>query len=263
MNFENKIVLITGASSGIGEALAYSFAKRKSHILLVSRNEKELERVKSNCQLAASTMIYKMDLADIDSIQDTSRKILERYGKVDYLINNAGISQRALAKDTTLEVDRIIMETNYLGTIALTKALIPKMWELEKGHITTITSLTGKFGTPLRSSYAASKHALHGFFDSLRAELHDRGIKILLVCPGFVKTNISINAMIGNGTSQKIMDESTANGLEPNFIAEKIIRAIEKNKEEVNIGGRETRGVLLKRLFPKLFSKMIRKAKVV
>ncbi len=263
MQFENKIVWITGASSGIGESLAYGFAKQKSHIILSSRNITQLERVKNSCIGAASVMIYAMDLSDLESVQSTGRKVLERYGRVDILINNAGISQRALARDTTIAVDQALMMTNYIGTIAVTKSILHKMLEIEQGHIVVVTSLVGKFGSPFRSSYAASKHALHGFFDSLRAEIYSRNIKITLVCPGFVKTNISLNALTGTGKAQNTMDEATENGLDPDVVASKIINAIIKEKEEVYIGGKETRGIWMKRFFPTLLSKKLRSAKVV
>jgi dehydrogenase/reductase SDR family member 7B len=155
------------------------------------------------------------------------------------------------------------MLTNYLGTVALTKSILPKMLELESGHIVVVTSLVGKFGSPYRSSYAASKHALHGFFDSLRAEIFSKNIKVTIVCPGFVKTNISLNALTGEGKPQKTMDEATENGLKPEYVADKIIKAIIKEKEEVYIGGKETRGIWMKRFFPGFLSKKLRTAKVV
>ena len=131
------------------------------------------------------------------------------------------------------------------------------------GHFVTITSLTGKFGSPLRSTYAASKHALHGFFDSLRAELVDTPIKVTLVCPGYVRTNISLNALTGSGQQQGSMDEATNNGLLPEVVAQRILTAIERGKEEVYFGGKEILGVYLKRFFPRYFSRLIARTKVV
>jgi short-subunit dehydrogenase len=154
------------------------------------------------------------------------------------------------------------MAVNYFGTITLTKALLPNMLMHQLGHIVTITSLTGKFGSPFRSSYAASKHALHGFFDSLRAELNDAHIKVTLICPGFIRTNVSRNALTGDGSRLGTMDEATDKGMDPKRLAYKILDAIEKGKEEAYIGGKEVLGVYLKRFFPRRFSKILLKAKV-
>jgi dehydrogenase/reductase SDR family member 7B len=262
MAFRNKRVWITGASSGIGEALAYEMAQEGAHLILSARRTEELERVMEGCQAAASVQIVPLDLSKHDQIAQIVQEVLSEQGKIDVLINNGGISQRALALDTTLDVDRKLMEVNYFGTVALTKALIPSMITHQLGHIVTITSLTAKFGTKLRSSYAASKHALHGFFDSLRAELGDTPIKITLVCPGFVRTHISENALTGKGTKQGTMDDATNQGMLPGVLARKILQAVAAEREEVYFGGKEVYAVYLKRFFPKVLSRMMRKAKV-
>ena len=154
------------------------------------------------------------------------------------------------------------MDVNYFGTVALTKAVLPAMLMHQLGHIVTITSLTGKFGSPYRTSYAATKHALHGFFDSLRAELSDTHLRVTLICPGFIRTSISLNALTGDGSRLGTMDETTDRGLEPEVLAHKILRSIEQGKEEAYFGGKEVLGVHLKRFFPAYFSRLIRKAKV-
>ena len=156
----------------------------------------------------------------------------------------------------------MIMTINYLGTVAVTKSVLPEMIERGSGQVVTITSLVGKFGTPLRSGYAASKHALHGFFDSLRAEVHDQGVDILLVCPGFIQTEISRHALAGNGDNHGTMDSAQENGMDPGVFVKKLIAVMGSNKEEVCIGGKETYGVLIKRFFPGWFSKMIRNVSV-
>ncbi len=262
--FKNKRIWITGASSGIGEALAKELAASGAHLILSARNENELNRVAANCSQAgaASVQVETLDLSAHDSIPGVVEKVLKRVGKVDVLINNGGISQRALASDTSLDVDKKLMNINYFGTVAMTKALLPGMLTHQLGHIVTITSLTGKFGTPYRSAYAASKHALHGFFDSLRAELAQTPIKVTLVCPGFVRTNVSINALTGDGAKLGSMDEATEHGMEPADVARKVLRAVEQGKEEIWFGGKEVLGVYLKRFLPAYFSKMISKAKV-
>jgi short-subunit dehydrogenase len=262
--FYNKRIWITGASSGIGEALAYEFASLGAQLVLSARNESELLRVASKCrELGAGIVIVQvLDLAKHDTIPVVVKSVLEKVGKIDVLLNNGGISQRSLAKDTTLEVDQKIMAVNYFGTIALTKAVLPSMLTHHLGHVVTITSLTGKFGSPYRSSYAASKHALHGFFDSLRAELADSAIKITLICPGYVRTNVSINALTADGEKLGTMDEATQKGMPAERLARKIAQAIENGNEEIYFGGKEVLGVYLKRFFPKYFSKLIRKVKV-
>lgn len=262
--FKNKRVWVTGASSGIGEALAHAFAEQGSHLILSARNEQELNRVAAECTKAgaASVIVQPLDLAQHDTIPGIVDKVLKQVGKVDILLNNGGISQRSLAKDTALEVDKKLMNINFFGTVALTKALLPNMLTHQLGHIVTITSLTGKFGSPLRSSYAASKHALHGFFDSLRAELGNTPLLVTLICPGFVRTSVSINALTADGSKQNKMDDATEHGMLPERLAQKILRAIEQGKEEAYFGGKEVLGVYLKRFFPAWFSRYLKRAKV-
>ncbi len=264
MKFTNKNIWITGASSGIGEALAHAFARRGARLILSARNHTALDRVAADClQLgAAYTLVQPLDLADTDSLAGLADAVQAQAGPIDILINNGGISQRSLAAETRLAIDEKLMRVNYLGTVALTKAVLPAMLQRQSGHILAVTSLVGKFGSPLRSGYSASKHALHGFFDSLRAELSSSGIQILLVCPGFIRTNISINALTANGSAQGSMDDATNQGMLPATLAEKVIRAISTNQQEVWIGGKETLGVYVKRFFPRLFSAMIARAKV-
>ncbi|MBR9921696.1 MAG: SDR family oxidoreductase [Bacteroidetes bacterium] len=259
---QNKIVWITGASSGIGEALAYAFAKAGSELILSSRKRPDLERVAQSCKGAKAVHIEPLDVALHDEVAACAARVLKEIGTVDILINNAGISQRSLVKDTPLEIDKKIMDINFFGSVALTKALVPAMLDQGSGQIITISSLTGKFGSPLRSGYAASKHALHGFFDSLRAEGHEQGLRVLMVCPGFVKTNVSINAVTADGSKQNKMDDAQKAGMEPAVLARKIIRAMQKGKIEVVIGGREKMGVYVKRFFPRLFARIIRNIKV-
>lgn len=259
---KGKIIWITGASSGIGEALAYELSKEEALLILSSRRKNELERVKNNCKYPDNVRIVPLDLADATSLANKTEQALSQFGSIDILINNGGISQRSLVAETKISVDRQIMEVNYFANIALTKGVLTPMLNKKSGHIVVISSLVGKFGTPYRSAYAASKHALHGFYDSMRAELWSQGIKITLICPGFIKTNVSINALDKDGNKTGEMDEAQEKGMQTDVIAKKIITSIKKEKEEVNIGGKETYAVLLKRFFPLLFSRIIKKAKV-
>lgn len=259
--FENKTVWITGASSGIGEALAHEFAKEGARLVLSARNEAELQRVAQACG-RPGTIIQTLDLGDHDSLPGIVKTVLSKAGQVDVLVNNGGISQRSLAKDTKFEVDKKLINVNLLGTIALSKAILPHFLERKSGHFVVITSLTGKFGTQLRSSYAAAKHGLHGFFDSLRAEVWRENVQVTLVCPGFISTQVSVNALTGDGTPQGSMDNATHAGKSPEALAGAIVSAVEKGKYELLFGGKEVMGVYIKRFFPTLFTNMLRKAKV-
>ena len=263
MFFSDKIVWITGASSGIGKALALELSNQNARLILSSRKMEDLVLVKNACKSPDKVKIITLDLEDYPNLKSKANEAIAAFGKVDFLINNGGISQRSLVKDTTILVDKRIMDINYLGTVALTKAILPHFIKNKSGQFVVTTSIVGKIGTPLRSSYAASKHALHGFFDSLRAEIHQENIAVTLVCPGFINTNISKNALTGNGTPQQKMDAATAKGIQPERFAKLMLKAIEQRKEEVYISGaKEKLGVYVKRLFPKIFSMMIKKMSV-
>ena len=256
------VIWITGGSSGIGEAAAQKFSKEGYALILSSRNLQELERVKASCSSPEDIRILPLDLADSGGFDQKVVIALSFFGRVDILLHNGGISQRSLIKDTQLEVDRKLMEVNYFGTVALTKALLPHFMERKQGQFGVITSLVGKFGSPYRSSYAGAKHALHGFFDTLRAEHHEDGISVTLICPGFIRTQVSINAVTGDGSPLGEMDQAQDQGMSPEACAEGIFKALVKKKEEVYIGGKETLAVYLKRVLPGLFSKILRSAKV-
>ena len=263
MSFSNKIVWITGASSGIGKALAIELSHQNAKIILSSRKKEDLELVKKACKNLDVVKIITLDLEDYSNLQNVADKAISAFGRIDILVNNGGISQRSLAKDTQITVDKRLMDINYLGTIGLSKAILPHFINNKNGQFVVTTSIVGVIGTPLRSSYAASKHALHGFFDSFRAENHQHNISVTLVCPGFVNTNVSKNALTGDGSPQEKMDTATANGIQPERFAKLMAKAIRKRKEEVYIAGaKEKLGVYAKRYFPKLLSVMIRKLSV-
>lgn len=261
--FSEKIIWITGASSGIGKALAIELSHQNAKIILSSRKTKELELVKQLCKNTSDVKIITLDLEDYSNLELKVADAIAAFGKIDVLVNNGGISQRSLVKDTLIAVDKRIMDINYLGTVALSKAILPHFIKNKSGHFVVTTSIVGKIGTPLRSSYAASKHALHGFFDSLRAEHFKDNITVTLVCPGFVNTNVSKNALTGNGTPQQKLDVATANGIAPERFAKVMAKAIKNKKEEVYIAGaKEKLGVYVKRFYPTLLSKLIRKLSV-
>jgi short-subunit dehydrogenase len=261
---QNKVVWITGASSGIGEALVYELARHKVKMILSARRKEELERVKGNCprDVQPNIRILPMDLGEPSTLQLCTQAAIQMFGRIEILVNNGGIGQRSLIKETSLDVDRRIMEVNYFGSIALTKYLLPHFIRRKGGHYVVISSLTGKFGTAWRSGYAASKHALHGFYDAVRAEHYQDNIFVSMICPGFINTPITLSALTGNGTPLNKLDRAQHEGKPADWCARKIVSAILKRKEEVYIGGREVIGVYIKRLFPSLFTRLIRKVSV-
>lgn len=263
MNAERKVIWITGASSGIGEALAYEFNKKGARLILSARRTEELERVKKNCNNHEERVgILPLDLAATELIPQKAEEANAIFGSVDMLINNGGISQRANAMDASMETIRNIMEVNFFGTVALTKAVLPGMISNQSGHIVTISSVMGKFGTKQRSAYAASKHALQGWFDCLRQEMYEHDIDVTLVCPGYVQTDITVNALTADGNRFNKMGEGQKNAMSADEFAQKLLPKLAKGKEEVYIGGAEIMAVYLKRLSPVLLNKLLRKMKV-
>lgn len=259
---KDSVVWLTGASSGIGEQLAYQLAEKGAKLIISARRIEELERVKKNCK-SETVEILTLDLNNGFSLVQRAREAETIFGPIDILINNGGISQREKIINTSLEVDRKLMEVNYFGAITLSKTLLPKMVERKKGHHVIVTSTVGIINTPYRSGYGASKHALHGFYDALRAEHHDDNINVSIILPGFIKTEISKNALTGDGSPQQSMDKAQANGMSAERCAELIVKAIEKNKNEVYIGGlKEKAGIYLKRFWPKAARKAVRKLSV-
>jgi short-subunit dehydrogenase len=256
------VIWITGASSGIGEAAARKFSTEGFYLILSARNMQELERVKNSCAFPEDCRILPLDLTSSADFSEKVATAISFFRQVDMVLHNGGISQRSLIKDTKLEVDRKLMEVNYFGTVALTKAILPHFLARKKGQFGVVTSLVGKFGSPFRSSYAGAKHALHGFFDTLRAEHHQDGITVTLICPGFIRTQVSINAVTGDGTPLGEMDQAQDQGMSPEACAKQLYRAMKAKKEEVYIGGKETLAVYLKRFLPGLFSRILRTAKV-
>ena len=260
MYFNNKIAWITGASSGIGEALAYELVKRGATVILSARREAELERVKAACGgKEGQVHVVPMDLTKTEEMQAIVKEWGEKLGRIDLLVNNGGISQRAMAVDTDLSVDRRIMEVNYFGQVALTKAVLPYFVKQQSGQIAVISSLTGKFGFPLRSAYAASKHALHGFFETLFLEMYDQGLRVTLVNPGRIQTNISLHALTKDGTPHGEMDPGQEKGMPVEKCARIILRALEKQKPEIQIGGFDKTMVYFKRYVPWLFRLIARR----
>ncbi len=258
----SPVIWITGASSGIGAASAQKFSKEGYRVILSARNEKELQKVKSACAHPENCQVLVLDLVDQESFEEKTDEAIAAFGQVDIMLHNGGISQRSLIIETDMAVDRKLMEVNFFGTVGLTKSLLPHFQNRKSGHFAVVSSLVGKFGSPYRSSYAASKHALHGFFDTLRAEHSKDRLKVTMICPGFIRTNVSVNALTADGSPLNKMDEAQEKGMSAEACANQIFKAITAQKEEVYIGGKETLAVHVKRFFPFLFSKIIKKAKV-
>ncbi len=260
MKFSGHVVWITGASSGIGEATALAFAREGAQLVLSSRRPDELERVRRACPRPDEHLVVPLDLTRSETFASAVADVLARCGKIDVLLNNGGVSQRALAADATLEVERALMEVDYFGPVALTKAVLPAMRAQGSGRIVVVSSVMGYVGTPGRSTYAAAKHALHGYFDSLRAEVWREGIGVTIVCPGYVKTAVSDNAVGPRGEKHGTTDATHQTGITAEACAAAIIRAVAAGKEEIYVG-REAYAIFVKRFFPWLYSRVVRKMK--
>ncbi|MDR0348747.1 MAG: SDR family oxidoreductase [Tannerella sp.] len=262
MTFKNKIIWITGASSGIGEACAYLFAEEKARLILTGTRKSKLVEVKEKCRtLGAECEILVYDLSDLSGIYGLVSDALNFFGAIDIMFNNAGISQRAKVADTHFDVDQKIMNVNYFAPVRITKLILPEMIKQGGGIFVTTASISGRFGFPLRSAYAASKHALYGFFESLQAEYYTDHIRSVMICPGRVRTRISFYALEKDGRPHGRMDAGQAGGISAEKAARKILKAIRNQKPEVLVGGKELLMVYLKRYIPSLNRFLARKIK--
>ena len=260
MIIKNKTVWIIGASSGIGKALSIDMAKLQANLVLSSRNTEDLEKVRAIClQHTKHCTVIPLDLEANTDYSPKAEEVIQKYKTIDYLILNGGISQRSLASETPLSIDRRLMEINYFGNISLTKTVLPYMIAQKSGHIVVLSSIVGKFGFPLRSAYSASKHALHGFYETLRAEQKSNNIKVTIVIPGRVQTNISYNAILKDGSQYRQFDDGQARGIRVESCSKQIIKAIRKNKKEVLIGGMELSMVWIRKFLPFLFYRLANK----
>jgi len=258
-----QTVWITGASSGIGEACAYRYAAQGDRLILTSSSAPKLEEVADKCRKngAKEVRVLPYDLLAPDGIALLAREAWETFGSVDILYCNAGISQRTSIEETTMPMVRKIMEVNFFAPVALAEALLPPMIANGGGRIAVTTSISGRFGFPLRCGYCASKHALYGFFETLRAENHAKGISVTMVCPGRVRTNISVNALDKGGERHGVMDPGQDGGISAEKAARKIVRAIHNRKDEVLVGRGELLMVYIKRFFPRLCTRIVRSIK--
>jgi dehydrogenase/reductase SDR family protein 7B len=260
--FEGKVIWITGASSGIGEALVYEFCSRGARIIASSNDEAGLARVKTGCEgMPGTVKPVPFDLAETSGIVNIVKDQVGEFGRIDILLNIGGISQRARADETPLWLDRKIFEINYFGTITLTKAVLPYMQDQRSGHILATSSISGRFGFPLRSAYSASKQALHGFFETLYLENKNYNLRTSVIIPGRVKTSISYHALDAEGREHGRLDEGQAGGISPKKAAETIIKGIRRNKREILVGSSELFLLYIRRYFPGLFFRIADKIK--
>uniref|UniRef100_A0A3P9IT78 Dehydrogenase/reductase SDR family member 7B n=1 Tax=Oryzias latipes TaxID=8090 RepID=A0A3P9IT78_ORYLA len=263
---QGLVVVITGASSGLGKECARVFHAAGARLVVCGRDAGRLQQVVQ--ELTASTTATQkqtfspstviFDLAKADTIGKAAEEILKCYGHVDVLINNAGISYRGNILDTHISVQREVMETNYFGPISLTQALLPSMVHRRSGHIVVISSVQGKIAIPSRSAYAASKHATQAFFDCLRAEVEQNGISVTVISPGYIQTNLSVNAVTGDGSKYGIVDKTTAAGQNPRDVAHAVLKAVCQRSSDVLLAGTlPSVAVYLRTLWPALFFKLM------
>ena len=260
--FTGKVVWITGASSGIGEALVKAFVRHGSRVIASSNDSAGLARVAGECSgLRGSVAAFPFDLSDTSGIDELAKDVVMKEGRIDMLLNIGGISQRALLKETPLWLDRKIMEINYFGTIALTKAVLPYMLAAGGGHIAATSSISGRFGFPFRSAYSASKQAIHGFFETLLLEHGKDNIRVSVIIPGRVQTAISLHALTAAGKEHGKMDEGQKGGVTAEKAAEQIIGGLARNRREILVGSTELLMLWIRRYLPALFFRIAGKIK--
>jgi len=258
--FANKVVWITGASSGIGKASAIEFARENASLILTARNAGQLADVRSDCLNAGApnVILLPFDLSNLDELPNLAQKAIDTFGHIDVFFSNAGISQRATTVETDISVIRRVMDLDYYAPVILTKIVLPKMIEQGGGQLAVTTSINGMFGFPLRCAYSSAKHALYGFFETIAAENYKDNIRVTIVTPGRVQTNISLNALEKDGSRHGKMDEGQANGITAEKAAVKIVKSIYKQRREVLVGGNELAMVYIKRFFPWLCARIAR-----
>ncbi|MBP5536263.1 MAG: SDR family oxidoreductase [Bacteroidales bacterium] len=259
--FENKTVWITGASSGIGEATAYRFAQEGARLILTALEADLLDEVAKKCKKLGSPNVAVMpfDLSQTDGVEALAIGAWAAFGHIDILYNNAGISQRGTTVETEMKVIRKVMDIDFYAPVIITKTILPLMLERGGGQLVVTTSIAGRFGFPMRCAYTSAKHALYGFFETVQAEYYDKGIRVTIVCPGRVATNISVSALEKDGTRHGKMDAGQANGLDVSKAADKIVKAVYRKRREVLVGRKELLMVQIKRFFPGLCARIARR----
>jgi short-subunit dehydrogenase len=259
--YSGKVVWITGASSGIGEALALALAAQGAKLILTARREAELQRVAENCKKLGSPQVLclAVDLASAFNAAQLTLKVLSEFPQIDILINNSGVSQRAKAMDTSPELDRMFMELNFFSNVSLTKEVLKTMIARKDGQIVVVSSILGDFGLALHSTYAATKHAVNGFYESLREEVEKDGIKVTVISPGFINTNVALNAIDAKGNKHNVQSQAQEKGMKTDVFARKMLKAVAAQKKFKYIGGMELMMVMVHHYFPSLFYALMRR----
>ena len=256
--FRDKTVWITGASSGIGASLAQALAPEGAALIRSARREDRLQALAEQLRARGTAVtILPLDVADPAAIGPAAEAALAWRGQVDVLVNNAGISQRSRVEETQIDTVRRVMEVNFFGLVHLTGLLLPHMLARQSGHIVNMSSVAGYVSTPLRSTYAASKHAVRAWSDALRAEVQDRGVHVTVICPGYVRTDISSSALTGDGGQKGTDDKAILNGMDPDVAARRMVDAVARHKDELILGGSEVWGIYLKRYLPGLTARLL------
>lgn len=260
MNFQGKTFWITGAASGMGKSVSIALSTYNTTLVLSDRDEAGLqETARLVEQNGSKARIEPLDMSNTGAIFETAQKVLNDGLTIDGLYQFAGISQRSVVVETPIENDRKIMEINFFGVVALTKALLPHMIANGGGQLAAASSLVGKFGFPYRSAYSASKHALHGFFETILAENYKNNIRVSMLIGGRIQTNISKFAINKDGSEHGQMDPGQANGITPEKAAQQILKGLRKEKREIPVGAGELIILKIKRFFPGWHAKIVRK----
>jgi len=256
-DFGGQLVWIAGASSGIGKELACLLNQQNARVILSGRRTELLKKICDDCCNSENAHYVALDLTDKASIDNAISEVLA-IGVPDLIILNSGIAQKGLVINNSDEIERSIMETNFFGTVSLTKRMLPYLFERKSGKIAVVSSIAGVVGVPGRSSYAASKHALHGYFESLRAEVHKYNLEIVMVMPGFINTQITVKELKSDGTPFGQVEKSHQMGMSADECAERIISGLARKKNNIIVGGMEVFGVYLKRFLPSMYDLFIR-----
>ena len=250
MRFKDKVVVITGATSGIGEACAFVFGREGAKIAITGRNQDKLQiTIKKLGDAGIEALGVLADAVSDHDNKKMSESIIERFGKIDVLVNNAGISMRALFEDLDMEVFHKVMDTNFWGTVYATKYCLPEILK-SHGTIVGVSSINGYRGTPARTAYTASKYAMNGFFESLRTEVMQRGVHVLVACPGFTASNIRNNALTADGTTQGESPRDEGEMMSSEEVAEAILKAILKRKRDIVLTRQGKLAVFLNKWIP-------------
>ncbi|MFT4975092.1 MAG: dehydrogenase/reductase SDR family protein 7B [Myxococcota bacterium] len=255
--FANRVVWITGASSGIGESLARAFSAEGAAVILSARRQQRLQALHKALSHPDDALVLPLDVTDPAAVAQAAEAALAWRGGVDILVNNAGISHRSWIEDTDIETSRRVMEINYFAVVDLTHHILPSMLARSSGHIVNISSVAGFVSTPMRAAYAASKHAVRAYSDALRAEVSRRGVQVTVICPGYIRTDISHSALRGDGTPKGEHDQAILSGLDPDIAAQRILTGVHRSRRELYIGGREIWAIYLQRFFPGIGSLLL------